>query len=244
MHIRIVTERRDEDTHRREAVQHMAVPEQDDPDRELAEAFRTGKVSHSAIGALIGRVKRHIWNNHVGLRDEADDLAGRTVTIAYTRIDTFGERSRFFTWVIGIAEMLVKSRLAKAGLRPADVPLDDLPQGDKEWLASVARREQAEDEESMLVVWEIDAAVAKLGEPAKTIFELSVHEDMPSSDVALQVGETAENVRQILSRTCRGICTLLRASGWEHYRRPSPSVTEPQRTSTRKSAGRQSEGRR
>jgi RNA polymerase sigma-70 factor (ECF subfamily) len=162
------------------------------------DAFRTQR-SPAAFEALvdlhIDRVRSVIYSILLDQTD-TDDVAQETFVAAYTNFDSFRGRSRFSTWLCGIAVKRALTFLRRRTRRRARTvgpeALDRVP--------ADARREperHAVANEEMAV---LEAAIHRLPPHFRAVLLLSVVEDMDTGDVAKSCGCTRATVYWRLHR--------------------------------------------
>lgn len=125
----------------------------------------------AAFGQLVTRYQDRLFNTlvHVtGCAEEAEDVAQETFVKAYLKLDSFGGRSAFYTWLYRIAFNLSVSRQRR---RRREVSIDriremsgnDLPDGGEVPAVKLERAER---------VAQVQSALGTLSEEHRTILVL------------------------------------------------------------------------
>jgi RNA polymerase sigma-70 factor, ECF subfamily len=99
-----------------------------DPD--LADVHAAQKGDSAAFAALLDRLQLRVFRfilRQAASNQDAEDLTQETFLEAYRRLSTFQETARFSTWVMGIAQNLVRNyRNRSPQFRYQTVPSDSL----------------------------------------------------------------------------------------------------------------------
>jgi RNA polymerase sigma factor (sigma-70 family) len=146
----------------------------------------------------------HVWNVYgffgyrVGSRQEAEDLTQLTFEKALRSFRKFDERrASFGTWIMTIAKnSLVDYYRSDRSSRQE-------PIGDPGEAESAVAGAQVEDEPSLGMSPELEAALAKLNDREREVIALRFGGDMTGLEIARMMGLSVANVQQILSRSLR-----------------------------------------
>jgi RNA polymerase sigma-70 factor, ECF subfamily len=123
--------------------------------------------------------------------EEAADVAQEALHEAYAALSSFGGRSRFSSWLIGIALNLCRrwhrKRAAKSAPRPGDVPdLVDPRNPDRSICSGLVRREDAE---------RISIALDALAPSFREAFVLKYVEDLDYREIGRLTGVSEGTAR-------------------------------------------------
>lgn len=155
----------------------------------------------------------HVWTVYgffgyrVGSRQEAEDLTQLTFEKALRSFRKFDERrASFATWVMTIA------RNALVDYYRSDRSSLQEPIGDRDAAESAPSGEHIEDEPSLGISPELEAALGKLNDREREVIALRFGGDMTGIEIARLTGLSVANVQQILSRTLRRLRSELEGS--------------------------------
>jgi RNA polymerase sigma-70 factor (ECF subfamily) len=155
-------------------------------DEALVERARRGDAA--AFGELASAHRETIRRFLATLSSEdAEDLTQETLANAFATIDRFEGRSRFSTWLSGIALNLARQAYRAKRRRPAreDGPLDTAA-ARRGILTSLCRRELVE---------RLDQAIDRLPVPLKEAFALRHVSELEYDEIAATLGVTEATAR-------------------------------------------------
>jgi len=176
----------------------------DDADGQQVAAARNG--DRRAFGALVERHRVLLYRfllRRCRSAEDAQDLAQEAFIIAWTRLPTFDGRSRFSTWLLGIALNLARDRANRASTR-REVELDE----DVERNAPDPSAGPDIQRERRRALGALQQAIERLSPDLRTTLELVAFEDMPYDEVALLLDVPAGTVKSRVNRAR----SLLRAA--------------------------------
>jgi len=129
----------------------------------------------TAFGLLVTRYQNRLFNtlmHVVNCREEAEDVAQEAFTQAYLKLDTFGGRSAFYTWLYRIAFNLAVSRGRRKRVEssvdqareqsgseppdPAEAPTDRLLREERAVQVRAALQILSEEHRAILVLREME----------------------------------------------------------------------------------------
>lgn len=159
-----------------------------------------------AFGALVERHQVLVYRfllRRCRTAEDAQDLAQDAFIIAWSRLPTFDNRSRFSTWLLGIALNLARDRAGKASTR-SEVELDE----DLERSVPDPSAGPDVQRERKRALGALQQAIERLSPDLRTTLELVAFEDMAYDDVAVLLDVPAGTVKSRVNRAR----SLLRAA--------------------------------
>jgi RNA polymerase sigma-70 factor (ECF subfamily) len=184
----------------------------------LIEAARRGELrAFERLEAIARpRLVRHLLATG-GARDEADEVAQEALARAWESLGTFDGRSRFYTWVYGIAQFVRldrRRRLATRRRRETTAErLDEMPAGHSD--ATPERQMLGEERRERL-----RAGLEALPERQRLALLMRFVDGLSCADIADQLGTTANGVSMLIFRAKSELGRLLPADWFEERRRP------------------------
>lgn len=145
----------------------------------------------------------HVWDVYgffgyrTGSREAAEDLTQTTFERALRAWDRFDpRRASSRTWLLSIAHNLLIDHYRREG----SVRHESLTETAED---AAGRAEGPEEESSLGLSPELDAALTRLGERERQLIALRFGGDLTGPEIADLTGLSLPNVQQILSRTLR-----------------------------------------
>ncbi len=148
-------------------------------DRELVARIRRG--DPEALRAIVERYQDRIFALIYGIvrdRHEVEDVAQDVFLKVFTRIDSFDERSRFYTWLYRVAANAAKDHVKKRSRRPAVALEEDEHFADETGDAPWARASSAETRRF------VREAIASLPPKYREVLALRELDGMSYSEIA------------------------------------------------------------
>ncbi len=175
-----------------------------DPDEILVERHRRG--DPAAFRELVERHQRGVhalcfkW-----LRDpdEADEVTQLTFVRVFRRLESFGGRASFRTWLYRVALNACRNRVRDEKRRRTE-ELVDVPDPRSDALDSLVGGELAKA---------VERAVAELPERQRAVVELRLYRDLPYHEIARIVGSSAGAAKVNYHYAIRTLREKLRARG-------------------------------
>jgi len=169
------------------------------PDRTLLQQARGG--SREAFGELIRRYRKRVWlvaRQYVGA-SEADVVVQESFLKAYTRLESFDERSRFSTWLTRITMNTAIDFLRKQQRRPVagELPEHDVLPDRRVGPEELSRQRQA--------VARLLEEVKKLPEGQQQVFRLRFFAHLELAEIAELLGVHTGTVKTQLHRAVHGL---------------------------------------
>jgi len=167
-----------------------------DDDARLMLAFRAG--DRRAFDELFARYTPRLHSFLVRMvrdRGRAEELTQDVFIRLYTAADRYEARTRFSTYVFGIAHNLALNHLARAWQRreqaQADPPIE---------AAAEAGTGPVEQLEAARTHAALERALGELPERQRAALLLRAHEDMGYEDIAAALGTSVASVKSLLHR--------------------------------------------
>ena len=156
-------------------------------DDDLVQRAQAGDIQ--AFTELVGRVQEKVYHTILGLtrnQEDAGDLAQETFMVAYRSLKSFKRQSGFYTWVYRIAVNLTLNFLKKKGREKGTESFED-----RMAVLDRAGYESASPEGDSLnreLKDRLDEAIASLGLPYRSAFNLVVNQGMSHGEAAKILG--------------------------------------------------------
>lgn len=156
-------------------------------DNELLALIREPRTSEQGFRILVGLYQERLYwhiRRLVGGHDDADDVLQNTFIKAYRGIGQFKGESKLYSWLYRIATNETVTFINKEAKRSTD-SLDNPDAG------HAARMTATESPDGEALRQLLDAAIAKLPEKQRIVFNLRYFDEMPYEEISVVVGGTS-----------------------------------------------------
>ena len=192
-------------------------------DAELIEDYLANR-DDSAAALLYHRYKDRVFTYIRGKiynHEDAEELTQETFSKAFQSLGTLVEHDKVLRWLYGIATKTVHQWIRDSNRQkrqPRDIAsVEEIVAEGIHPDSLITQRGPAELLERKTLRQQLRAAIAKLPEKQRTVFEARQH-DTPYEDIAREMDTTLENARVMYTRALARLRTeLLKNPDFEEY---------------------------
>ena len=146
-------------------------------------------------------------------QEDAEELAQDTFVRAFNRLETFGGRSSFSTWICRIAYTTAVSWLRKQHIKYLSIddltplsPSDSSPRAGGQYLSDAEVDETLDDETR---IDDLRRAIAQMKPDEQTLLQLYYYDNRPLADIAYILDVEAGTIATRLHRIRRKLYLLM-----------------------------------
>lgn len=179
-------------------------------DRELIRKYvleNDFKAFETLYNQNVKRVYAYVFR-YIGNKHDTEDIVSQTFETLLEALKKFDGKSKFSTFLIGIAKNKIMQHIQRKYRKPAD---------HIEYWDEVRKQESEEDEseeldkfdETEILLMKVKTKLSELDEKYRKVIELRYFEKLDTNETAEELGITSGNVRVIQNRAVKKLKKLL-----------------------------------